>query len=302
MEIQNVQEISEKPNKDRSSRAEFWNRLKRIYRNSSFLFNVGVLIVILWLIIALFYDSLIPFSPVAQNLDVRFQAPSSQHFFGTDNLGRDVFSRTLVGSRISIMAGLITIGVACVIGTIYGGLAGYVGGVIDDVLMRISELVLSFPGIILAMVISAALGPSLYNTLFAMVIVWWPRYARVIRSMVISIKENEYIEAARVLGASNFRIFFIEIIPNSIGPVLVLATLDLGNAILTFAGLSFLGLGSPPPNPEWGAMVAQGVENFHYWWIATFPGLAILSLALGANFIGDGLRDFLDPRLRKEFR
>lgn len=273
--------------------------LLRIMKNN-FLFSIGIIVCSLWIVIALVAPLITPYSYLAQDLAHRFQAPSSLHWFGTDSIGRDVLSRVLMGSRISLIAGLATIILASFVGMIYGGIAGYIGGLTDEIMMRISEMVMAFPGIILAMTIAAALGPSLYNTLLAMVIIWWPNYARVMRSMVIANKENEYVEAAKSLGASHFRIFFNEILPNSVGPVLVLATLDFGNAILLFSGLSFLGLGSPPPTPEWGAMVADGVLNFNYWWIGTFPGLAILTMAVGTNFIGDSLRDFLDPRLRKE--
>ena len=266
---------------------------------SNLLFAVGFVICCIWIIIAVIAPFIVPFDPLVQDLSMRFTAPSALHWFGCDSLGRDVFSRVLAGSRTSIIAGLMTIAFAAGIGTIYGGLSGYIGGRTDDVLMRGAEMVLAFPGIILAMTIAAALGPSLYNTLLAMVIIWWPNYARVMRGMVIAGKENDYVEAARSLGASHFRIFFCEILPNCIGQVLVVATLDFGNAVLLFSTLSFLGLGSPPPAPEWGAMVADGVKNFNYWWIGTFPGLVILSMSMGANFIGDSLRDLLDPKLRK---
>ena len=263
------------------------------------LFAVGFVICCLWLIVAVVAPHIVPYDPLSQNLGARFQGPSAAHWFGSDSLGRDVFSRILVGSRVSIVAGLMTIFFAAGIGVIYGGLSGYIGGRVDDVMMRGAEMVLAFPGIILAMTIAAALGPSLYHTLLAMVVIWWPNYARVMRGMVIAGKENDYVEAARSLGASHFRIFFNEILPNCIGQVLVVATLDFGNAVLLFSTLSFLGLGSPPPTPEWGAMVADGVKNFNYWWIGTFPGLVILTMSMGANFIGDSLRDFLDPKLRK---
>lgn len=262
-------------------------------------FALGVVVFVLWVLVSAFAPALAPYDPLAQDLSQRFQGPSAAHWCGTDSIGRDILSRVLIGSRVSLFAGLATIAIASVFGMIYGGIAGYVGGFVDDVMMRISEMVLSFPGIVLAMTIAAALGPSLFNTLLAMVVIWWPNYARVMRSMVIANKQNEYVEASRVLGASHFRIFFKEILPNSLGPMLVLATLDFGNAILLFSGLSYLGLGSPPPTPEWGAMVADGALNFNYWWICTFPGLAILTMALGANFIGDGVRDLLDPRLRR---
>jgi peptide/nickel transport system permease protein len=272
--------------------------LRRLMRNDP-AFAAGVVAFAAWIILALTAQWIAPYDSFAQDLSRRFQSPSRAHWFGTDSIGRDILSRVLMGGRVSLFAGLATIALSAAFGIIYGGIAGYVGGIVDDLMMRVSEMVLAFPGIILAMTIAAALGPSLFNTLLAMVVIWWPNYARVMRSMVIATKQNEYVEASRSLGASHFRVFFKEILPNSIGPMLVLATLDFGNAILLFSGLSYLGLGSPPPSPEWGAMVADGALNFNYWWICTFPGLAILTMALGANFIGDGVRDLLDPRLRK---
>lgn len=187
------------------------------------------------------------------------------------------------------------------IGTFYGAIAGYVGGWTDNVMMRISEMILSFPSLILAMIINAVMGSNLFNTMFALVIVAWPTYARLMRSVVLSVKENEYVTASEALGASKVRILLREIIPNSISSVLIMATTDIGNQILMFSTLSFLGLGSAPPTPEWGMMVSDGVDYFNKFWVAGFPGLAIFTMAVGANFIGDGLRDLLDPKLRKEF-
>ena len=274
--------------------------LKKLFR-TNLIFGLGITICVAWIIVALFAYLIIPYDPISQNIEHRFESPNSMHWFGTDIFGRDVLSRVIVGSRISILAGLLTVFVSAVIGVLFGGLAGFVGGIVDDIMMRISEMFSAFPAIILAMTITAALGPSLFNTLIALIITAWPRYARVMRSMTISIKENEYIEAAKALGASNTRILLKEILPNSLGCVLIVATLDIGNQILNFSGLSFLGLGSPPPTPEWGSMVADAIANFYYWWIGTFPGLAILTMGLGANFIGDGVRDYLDPKLRREF-
>ena len=265
------------------------------------LFMGGAAVCLLWILVAVFSYQIVPYDPLAQDLARRFEPPSFDHWFGTDTLGRDIFSRVLVGSRLSLTAGVLTVLIAGTIGSLFGAVAGYFGGLIDDIMMRISEMVMAFPAIILAMTITAALGPSLYNTILAMVIVSWPNYARVMRSMVIYIKQNEYVEASRTMGASERRTLFVEVLPNSLGPVIVMGTLDLGNAILIFSGLSFLGLGAPPPNPEWGAMVANGMENFGYWWIGSFPGLAIFSISIAANFLGDGLRDYLDPRLRKSF-
>ena len=273
----------------------------RSWPKGNHLFMAGSVVCFVWILVAVFSYQIVPYDPLAQDLERRFEPPSFVHWFGTDTLGRDIFSRVIVGSRLSLTAGILTVLIAGTIGSLFGAVAGYFGGLIDDIMMRISEMVMAFPAIILAMTITAALGPSLYNTILAMVIVSWPNYARVMRSMVIYIKQNEYVDASRTLGASESRTMFVEVLPNSLGPVIVMGTLDLGNAILIFSGLSFLGLGAPPPNPEWGAMVATGMENFGYWWIGSFPGLAIFSISIAANFLGDGLRDYLDPRLRKSF-
>tara|TARA_Y100001970_G_scaffold255532_1_gene332312 strand:+ start:474 stop:1310 length:837 start_codon:yes stop_codon:yes gene_type:complete len=271
------------------------------FPKDNILFFGGVIVSLLWILVAMFSNEIVPFDPLVQNLSRRFEPPSSEYWFGTDTLGRDIFSRVLVGSRLSLTAGFLTVVIAGTIGTLFGSIAGYYGGILDDIMMRASEMVMAFPAIILAMTITATLGPSLYNTILAMVVVSWPNYARVMRSMVIHVKQNEYVDASRTLGSSKIRTLFKEVLPNSLGPVIVMGTLELGNAILIFSGLSFLGLGSPPPTPEWGAMVANGMENFSYWWIGSFPGLAIFSISIAANFLGDGLRDYLDPRLRKTF-
>ena len=277
------------------------NFIKTLFRQKNFMFKLGVVICVMWVLVAIFAPLISPYDPVTdQNMAGRFQAPNGEHWFGTDSLGRDVFSRVLYGTRISLTAGAITVLISFAIGMIYGGIAGYVGGAVDDVMMRFSEMVQSFPPLILAMVIAAALGPNITNSVFAMSIIWWPNYARLTRSIVIATRENDYITAAKLMGASHFRILFKEILPNCIGSMIVMCTVDLGNAILMFSGLSFLGLGVAPPTAEWGAMVSEGVLNFNYWWISTFPGLAIFSVAIGANFIGDGLRDYLDPRMRNK--
>ncbi len=276
---------------------DFLTAMRILFRKNLF-FSVGVIMFSICILMAIFAPLLEPYDPIAQDLSVRFQPPSRDHLFGTDDFGRDILSRVIAGSRISMSAGVLTVIIALVIGAVYGAIAGYIGGTLDDIMMRMSELIKSFPPLVLAMLIAATLGPGIKNTLIAMVVVWWPNYARVMRSVVISIKEQEFVQAAKIIGAGDTRIIFSEVFPNAIGSVLVMATLDIGNAILTFSGMSFLGLGSPPPTPEWGAMVADGISFFHYWWMSTFPGLAILFIALGANFIGDGLRDYLDPRLR----
>ncbi|GCF95345.1 peptide ABC transporter permease [Enterococcus florum] len=274
--------------------------MKRFLKQKNFLFKLGIFICIAWILIALFSPYFVSQDPIAQDMTARFKPPSAGHLLGTDELGRDVFSRVLVGSRVSIAAGLVTVCITIVVGTIYGGIAGYIGGIVDDIMMRVAELINAFPPLILAMVIASALGPSIFNSVLAMTIIWWPNYARLMRSMVITLKENEYIVASRVLGASHLRILVKEIVPNALGSLLVMATLDIGNAIVTFSGLSFLGLGTQPPTPEWGSMVSDGVNNMNYWWMSTFPGLSIFSMSIGANFVGDGLRDYLDPKIKNK--
>lgn len=274
--------------------------MKKMFK-SNYLFTLGVIICLTWILAAVFAPLIAPYDPIAQDLTLRLQPPSAEHWFGTDNFGQDIFSRVIYGGRYSLLAGCLTVAIAGVIGTFYGAIAGYVGGRTDNIMMRISEMILSFPSLILAMIINAVMGSNLFNTMFALVIVAWPTYARLMRSVVLSVKENEYVTASEALGASKLRILVKEVIPNSISSVLIMATTDIGNQILMFSTLSFLGLGSAPPTPEWGMMVSEGVDNFSKFWVAGFPGLAIFTMAVGANFIGDGLRDLLDPKLRKQF-
>ncbi len=274
--------------------------LKKLLK-SNYLFTLGVIICLAWILAAILAPVIAPYDPIVQDLGVRLNPPSGDHWFGTDNFGRDIFSRVIYGGRYSLLAGVVTVILSGIIGTFYGAIAGYVGGMVDNVMMRFSEMILSFPSLVLAMIINAVLGSDLFNTLFALVIVSWPTYARLMRSVVLSVKENEYVTASIALGASRMRVLMKEIIPNSINSVLIMATTDIGNKILMFSTLSFLGLGSAPPTPEWGMMVSDGADYFNKFWIAGFPGLAIFTMAVGANFIGDGLRDLLDPKLRKEF-
>ena len=268
-------------------------------KNTSF--RIGLTIAVIMAALALIGYVWTPYDPVAIAGSQKFLPPSLHHLFGTDNFGRDIFSRVIYGGRYSLLAGCLTVVIAGVIGTFYGAIAGYVGGWVDNVMMRLSEMILSFPSLILAMIINAVMGSNLFNTMFALVIVAWPTYARLMRSVVLSVKENEYVTASEALGASRLRILLKEVIPNSISSVLIMATTDIGNQILMFSTLSFLGLGSAPPTPEWGMMVSDGVGYFNKFWVAGFPGLAIFTMAVGANFIGDGLRDLLDPKLRKQF-
>ena len=274
--------------------------IKKLFKSNA-LFTAGVIICVFWIVMAIFAPLIAPYDPIAQDMGSRLMAPSSEHIFGTDAFGRDIFSRVIYGGRYSLLAGLLTVVIAGFIGTVYGAIAGYVGGVVDNVMMRFSEMIMSFPSLVLAMIINAVMGSNLFNTMFALIVVAWPSYARLMRSVVLSVKQNEYVLASESLGASSGRILFKEIIPNSISSVLLMAPTDIGNQILMFSTLSFLGLGSAPPTPEWGMMVSDGVNYFNKFWIAGFPGLAIFTMAVGANFIGDGLRDLLDPKLRKEF-
>ncbi len=272
---------------------------KDIWKQKNPMFKLAFFVCVFWVIIVFAGRAISPYDPIEQDLAQRFLAPGSSHWFGTDSLGRDVFSRVLCGARISITAGIVTVILAFIIGMFYGAFAAYAGGKIDNIMMRISEMIMAFPPIILAMVIAAALGPSIINSIIAMAIIWWPNYARMMRSLVITVKENDYVTAARVMGAADSRVLLKEIIPNCIGPMVVMATVDIGNAILTFASLSFLGLGTQPPTPEWGTMVSEGMDSFGNWWIAVFPGLSIFIVSIAANFLGDGIRDYLDPKLRK---
>ena len=273
--------------------------IKDLLRQKNFMFKLGVVLFLAWILVAIFAPVIAPHSPTDGDLAFQYLPPSADYWFGTDELGRDVFSRVLYASRVSLTASLVTVLISFGVGIFFGGLAGYIGGVVDDVMMRFSEMIQSFPPLILAMVIAAALGPNISNSILAMAVIWWPNYARLTRSIVISLKSNDYVTASRVLGATHTRILTQEILPNSIGSLIVMCTLDLGNAILMFSGLSFLGLGVQPPTPEWGAMVSDGVRDTAKWWVSTFPGLAIFSVAIAANFIGDGLRDYLDPKMRR---
>jgi peptide/nickel transport system permease protein len=205
----------------------------------------------------------------------------------------------LYGARISLPASFSVIFLGGLFGTLYGGIAAYAGSKSEEILMRIADTVLSFPPLILAMAIAAALGIGVTNAVLAMVIVWWPKYARLSRSLVLVERNQEYVQAAQVLGYSPSRILFRHIFPNALGPLIVLITLDIGNATIIFAGLSFLGLGVVPPSPEWGAMVSDGRLLIDQWWVSAFPGLAIFTVVMGFNFLGDGIRDWLDPRARR---
>lgn len=255
---------------------------------------VGVLVAAAWLLVAATAPLWVPFPPDAQVLP-RLQAPGVDTLLGTDAVGRDVFSRLMTGASTTIPLGLLLVATSMVVGTVVGALAGYFGGWVDEALMRLTDLVMAFPTVILAMVVAASLGPSLLNAVLAAIVVSWPAYARVTRSLVLSLRNQNYVVAGRLLGSSPLRSLLADIAPNVAGPVVVLATLDVGTAILLLSGLSFLGLGAQPPTAEWGSMISGAIRNFDAWWIGAFPGLAILTVVLAFNVIGDSLRDVLDP-------
>jgi peptide/nickel transport system permease protein len=269
-----------------------------LWRNRAF--AIGAVIVGAWLVTALAAPVIAPQSPVDVDVMNRLQPPSFGHLFGTDEAGRDNFSRIIYGARISIPAALGVIVIATLVGSAIGAVAGYAGGRVDELLMRMVDVVLAFPSILLAMAITAALGLGLKHAMLAMILVWWPEFARLMRGQVLATKANDYVTSARALGAETSRVLGVHVIPNALAPIVVKATLDIGNAIVLIAALSFIGLGAVPPAPEWGAMIAAGRSKFEYWWVGTFPGLAILSVVLGFNFLGDGLQDWLNPRLRND--
>jgi len=260
---------------------------------------VGMAIIVLILVAALVGPALAPFDPIVPSPLDRLKGPGPQHLFGTDSLGRDIFSRVVHGSRISLMIGLISVAISLVPGTFLGLLAGYFGKWTDSVIMRFMDVLLAFPAILLAIFITAILGPSLPNTMIAVGIVYIPHYARIVRSSVLSLREQLFVQAIGHLGGSRLRILLGHILPNALPPIIVYATLGMGTAVLQAAALGFLGLGAQPPQPEWGAMLSEGRQYIQLApHVAAFPGAAILLLVLGFNLFGDGLRDVLDPSLR----
>jgi peptide/nickel transport system permease protein len=256
---------------------------------------VGIAITLFWIVTAATV-AWWPIDDPVQMVARRLQPPSAAHWFGTDALGRDVLSRTLHGAKFSLLMSCAVIVAAVSIGSALGAVAGYVGGFVDNLLMRLVDITLSFPPILLAMAVTASLGPGLENAAIAMIIVWWPVYARLMRGQVLSVKNREHVDAAIAGGAGHVRTLVKHILPLCWSPILVNATMDFGQVVLLTASLSFIGLGASPPTPEWGSMISEGAIHFYQWWICAGPGLAILSVVLGFNFLGDGLRDYLDPR------
>ncbi len=257
----------------------------------------GVAIVLIMAIVAIFAPVIAPYDPLVIDIRGRLLPPSAAHWFGTDEVGRDVFSRVIYGSRLSLGVSFTVVLIAGVIGAMIGCFAGFEGGLIESVIMRIVDIMLSIPGLVMAMALSAALGPSLENALIALVVVLVPSYIRLARGQARSVKGNAYVDAARLSGLSRWHILRKHVAPNSVQPVIIQSSVDLGNVILVAAALSFLGLGAQPPEPEWGALVGTGRNYFlDHWWCVVFAGGAIVLTAIGFNLLGDGLRDFLDPR------
>ena len=265
---------------------------------------VSLVFIVLLVVLAILAPYIVPYPKHisdAANVAFKLTAPCQEYLFGTDELGRDIFSRIIYGTRISLLASVFAVALAMLIGITLGAIAGALGGIVDDIIMRICDIFLSFPSLLLAIVIAAFAGPSLRNALIAIAISWWPWYARIVRGQAISLKERQFVKAARALGNVQSKIIFQHIVPNCMGPVIVQATMDLGGIILTLASLSFLGLGAQAPTPEWGLTINTSKTYFmNAWWYSVFPGLAIFVTVLAFNLIGDGLREIMDPRTRNK--
>lgn len=272
----------------------FWRRLRR---NRAALIGGGL--VLFFVILAVLADVVAPYDPMASNFRARYAVPSWDHWLGADGLGRDMLSRIIHGARYSLLTGLISVGIAFSVGSLLGLIAGYFRGIVDTIIMRFMDVLLAFPGILLAIAIISVLGRGLTNAMIAVGIYSIPAFARVLRSSVLEKREEEYVQAARAGGSSSGRIIFRHVLPNALAPVLVLATMRLGSAILAAASLSFVGLGAQPPMPEWGAMLSAGKDVLRTApHVTLFPGIAILLTVIGFNLFGDGLRDALDPKSR----
>jgi len=282
-----------RPSATREGLGRIWYRVK-----SSPLTLIGAGIALVVLIVIVAAPILAPYPPDRISLSARLAAPSLQHFFGTDEVGRDLFSRVLFGARASCGIAFAIVIISTVVGSIVGCLSGVVGGIVDTAIMRLMDVFLALPALILAMALAAALGPSLFNAMLAVAVVRVPAYVRLARGQTLALRNRTYVKASRSFGASPAYLLRWHILPNALSPIIVQATLDLGGTILTAAALSFIGLGAQPPTSEWGSMVSSGRNYFlDQWWYITFPGLAILISAMGFNLLGDGLRDMLDPRL-----
>ena len=286
--------LLETPVRQTTFSQDVWRRFRR-----NRLAVLGAAIVVLLVLVAVFADVIAPYSPTLVNLNAQFEPPSLQHPFGTDYFGRDILSRVIHGARISLVIGLVPTVMALAFGTVVGVTAGFKGGKIDTVLMRLGDIVMAFPSLILAMVVTYTLGASLFTLFIALAVVGWAGAARVVRAQTLSLRQRDFVLASRSVGVGQSGIMYRHIIPNCLAPILILLTLGIPGAIMAEAGLSFLGVGAQPPTPSWGLMVNEGQEYlFSAPWAAIFPGLAILVTVLAFNFVGDGLRDALDPFLK----
>lgn len=281
------------------------SRIKE-FRHSLKLFSksplavIGLVIIVFFILVAIFAPFIAPYPNNWRDINNRELAPGGAHLLGTEGFGGDIYSMIIWGSRVSLSIGFAVVISAVVLGTLVGVVAGYYGGWIDEIIMRVTDIFLGFPSLVLAMVICAALGSSLTNVMIATAITWWPGYARLVRGQVLSVKERKFVEAAKATGASDWRIMTKHIVPNSFAPIIVQATMDLGGVIITAASLSFIGMGAGPGDAEWGRMITDGRDALlSAPWISTFPGFAILIVCLGFNLFGDGLRDILDPKMRR---
>ncbi len=278
---------------------ENWRRGIRRFR-SNILSMIGLIALLGILGVALVAPSIVPCPEDAEGkirASARLQAPDDTFYFGTDNVCRDIYSRVLLGTGLALQVGFVIIFLASVIGVTIGALAGYFGGWVDDLLMRMTDIFLTVPALVLAIAVTAALGKGILNVMIGIALVWWPGFARLTRSLVIGLREEVFAEAARSIGAGHLRILFRHILPNTLSPIIVKMSTDFGFAVLTAAALGFIGLGAQPPTPEWGAMINEGRDYFpDDWWVSTFPGMAIFVMVFSWNLLGDGVRDLLDPR------
>ena len=283
------------------TRTPEWRRYARVYARSATSL-AGLVIVALFLAIAAVGPWIVPYPEDARgavHLDQKLQPPSRAHWFGTDEVGNDVYTRVVLGARVSLEIGLIITVLAALIGVPLGIVAGWIGGATGEIIMRVTDVFLSVPALVLALAVVGALGPGILNAMLALSLVWWPGYVRLVQGKTLALAQETYVEAARAAGAGRRRIVFRHILPNCVSPIVVKASMDMGTAILAAASLGFIGLGAQPPFPEWGAMISHG-RNYlpTWWWYSAFPGLAIYLTVLGFNLVGDGLRDLLDPKSR----
>jgi len=263
---------------------------------------LGLVLVLVFLLMAALGPWIVPFPEDARgavHLDAKLEPPSARHWFGTDEVGTDIYTRVVLGARVSLQIGLIITLLATAIGVPLGIVAGYVGGPLGETIMRVTDIFLSVPALVLALAIVGALGPGIVNAILALGLVWWPGYVRLVQAKTLALKGQVFVEAARAMGTGRLRIVFVHILPNCVSPITVKASMDMGSAILAAAGLGFIGLGAQPPYPEWGAMISHG-RNYlpTWWWYSAFPGFFIYLTVLGFNLLGDGLRDILDPQSR----